>query len=684
MTEVRSFVEIDVPLPSSSTVGSIPNVTSINTTPILIDPGVSIGQRGSVSVSFRDVQYPLAGTSFFSGSFWGKMRALRRSLQGLPLRIIRQAGDQEIVEHYTIETLSRSGGDQVTITAKDLYKVADADRAQAPILSRGRVLLGFDEVATTFTLTPVGIGSLEYPVEGKVAIGGSEVCSFTRAGDDMTIVRAQSGTVAKAHDADEIVQLVLIYDALSPAVIFYSLLATYTDISSDWLPLEEWQADIDSYVGRLYSAEIAVPTSVKVLLDELIEQTGLVTWWDLIGHAVRLKSLRPVTGARVVSTDEMMADSFSFQEQPNKRVSEVWTHFALRNPLAKLDDPANYRSTLLTTDPNADQEYSGQPAIRKIFSRWIAINNRPAASRINSLQLSRYRDPPRKFSFDLFITSESPILGQGLELEHWSLQDEDGNTVTAPVQVTSIERNEDRLVIDAEEMLFTSVIDPDFADGGVRLIVIDSDSYNLNLRDLHDSFYVTAVSGDEVLCIIEANFKVGSMQTGLPAFDVGTWAAGVVITLRILGRIQGAGGQGGYGGMVSSIFPENSYIAETGEAGGTALYTATAVTVDNQGAIYGGGGGGGGGGQFETPAPGGSGGSGFNPGAGGGGGSGPGTTEAGGPAEPLGGVGGGPGQPGGNGSGSNSAGGGAAGAAVDGDSLITYTTVGTIAGAQIN
>src|SRR5690606_16257951 len=138
---------------------------------------------------------------------------------------------------------------------------------------------------------------------------------------------------------------------------------------------------------------------------------------------------------------------FAFTEQPGKRASEVWTYFALRNPLEKLDDPQNYRRVLVTVDPTAEADY-GQPAIRKVFSRWIAINNRPAASRLNSQLLSRFRDPPRKFRVDLFRTSQELLLGQGVHLRHWSLQDEGGAPVTAPAQVISIEAEEDVYSVD--------------------------------------------------------------------------------------------------------------------------------------------------------------------------------------------------------------------------------------------
>src|SRR5690606_22657610 len=129
--------------------------------------------------------------------------------------------------------------------------------------SRGRVATAIDEDDVTLVLTPSGVGDLDYPDSGKVAIGGSEIVSFTRSGDTMTITRAQSGTEAQEHDEDETVQLVLEYVSESPADLVYDLLTNYTDIDPSWCPLAEWKADIDEYIGRLYSAEIAEPTAVS-------------------------------------------------------------------------------------------------------------------------------------------------------------------------------------------------------------------------------------------------------------------------------------------------------------------------------------------------------------------------------------------------------------------------------------
>lgn len=117
--------------------------------------------------------------------------------------------------------------------------------------------------------------------------------------------------------------------------------------------------------------------------------------------------------------------------------------------------------------------------------------------------------------------------------------------------------------------------------------------------------------------------------------------------------------------------------------GGTAFYTRYPVTIENNNTIAGGGGGGG---RTELSTPGGwvtlqgSGGAGNQPGL-------DGIGEASGlvPAtETSGGMGpapgGGPGQAGTSASGT----GGAAGIAVDGDSYITWSVVGTILGSQVN
>ena len=350
----------------------------------------------------------------------------------------------------------------------------------------------------------------------------------------------------------------------------------------------------------------------------------------------------------------------------------------MRNPLERLDDPANYQSAQVSVDSTADPEEP--PAIYKVFSRWIGFGNRDAAVRLNALLLSRYARPPRRFAYRLFRDSPAPELGRGSQIEHYSIQDETGARTVRPVQVVSAEPDTTGTDFVVEEMIFL----PNDDLGDSQVIVIDSDAQNVNLRTLYDTLYGEPVGGGSVLCIIQAGVTIGSANPDLPAFDVGDWPS-VSIDINNAGAIRGAGGIGGQGGLVLDV------NGQPGGAGGVALYTRVAIDLDNAPGTIAGGGGGGGGAKnlVGFASAGGGGGAGRLPGPGGGffGPGSSGTELAGGAggsnASRTAGNGGAPGQDG-DPSLPDGGAGGAAGAAVDGDSFVTYIASGTILGPQVN
>jgi hypothetical protein len=108
--------------------------------------------------------------------------------------------------------------------------------------------------------------------------------------------------------------------------------------------------------------------------------------------------LQPVpSGATVFSEENILRDSLGIKEQPDKRISQVWTYFAQVNPLEDQEDPSNYLSVAATIDGEAETDY-GASSIAKIFSRWIAFGGRSIALNLNDIRLSQYRDPPRRFN----------------------------------------------------------------------------------------------------------------------------------------------------------------------------------------------------------------------------------------------------------------------------------------------
>ncbi len=665
---------------------AIPSVKDIAITPAIISLGENLGQRASVVITFKDHKHIFADEEFSDGTFWGKFRArygLR--LRGYDLRVIRgNVGDVlENMEtrHFVIEsTDGPTTSGEYKIIAKDVLKFADGDRAQAPVLSNGFLAADITNVSASFSVLPSGIGDEEYPSAGWVNIGGNEIVSFTRVADAFTVVsRGVFNTVAAAHDAQDRVQRVLRYEVASPDIIINDLFVGYSGVSQNLIDQTNWAVEIASYLNTVYSAVIAEPTSVSTLLSEIIEQAGLVLWWDDMAQQIKLQVLRPVpSDAAVYSAERYMVNSLEVREQPEKRLSQIYTYFAKINPTVKEDAINNYRSTAYTTDDAAEAEYGGVAAIKKIYSRWIPDGGRSVADTLNEILLARFRDPPRRISFDVLRDSGvNPILGVGYIIMGWPFQETDGAASDVAAQVTRLNPRADVFEVELEEIsstFFTGSTSPD-----VHTVIIDANLFNVNLRTMHDSIYSTPMSGQTINITVNAGVIVGSTSEANPAVDVGTWPVGVTVNLIVVGRIQGKGGDG--------------VTLDSGEAGGTALYTRQSIFLTStDGEIWGGGGAGGCGDLFGGSPGGGGGGAGTNPGAGGGGSPNAGAsgTEtaggAGGTGSGAGGAGGGPGLAGSNGSGAIAFGlGGAAGAAIDGDSFVTdLGGVGDIRGGQIN
>lgn len=676
------------------------SVLSVDHSPSIVSLGENLGQRASVKVTFKDHKHSDAGPGldkyhaergydpYEQGTFWGRFRPRQPYLRGRALRwitgFVGQALDEMETRHFFIESFDGPGVDgKFSITAKDCLKFLDGDRAQAPVLSNGFLVAAIDDNDGSATLSPAGIGNTEYPTSGYVNIGGSEVCAFTRSGDTLTITRAQLGTVASSHSEQDRVQLCVRFDAQDPADIIADLLEDYTDTPTGYIQRAAWLIETEANFGRLLTATITEPTPVNKLISEIVEQAALAIWDDNINQVIRLQVLRAVpTNAALYDDANILKGTFNNAEQPDKRLSQVWIYFGQIDPTKRIEDADNYRSTELAIDDDAEANY-GVPAIKKIFSRWIPALGRSVATRLGVIVLGRYSVPPRKFSFGLFRGSvDTPQMGTGYRLNWWNLQDATGARENVPVQITRLLPRPEAWAADAEEMLFNAP--PEDLDN--RQIVIDFNVNNINLRTVHDQLYPALEVGQTVTCTVAAGVIVGSTSVAVPAFDVGDWDGSPDITVQILGRLQGKGGNGGRGAPTSAA-------GEAGQSGGDALKTTVPINlIDEDGEIFGGGGGGGGGGISSFTGGGGGGGAGQVPGSGGatrgiGVFSGmtdgqPGTTELGGAGgvttqSNFGGAGGDPGQAGqAGGAGVFPGGAGAsAGNAINGISLVT--TVGS-------
>lgn len=746
------------------------NIESVSYSPTIISLGEDLGQRSSLTVTFKDHRHSDTGPAgdkylgdraynpYEQGTYWGKFRTRQQFLRGRPMRLIQGLKGQTLAEmdtrHFIVESFDGPGLDGMfTITAKDVLKLADADRAQAPLLSQGSLTADINSVVTSATLTPAGIGNSSYPASGYLNIGGKEIVAFTRSADTLTITRAQFGTEATEHKAGDRCQVCLIYDAEDPADVIADLFETYASIPSSAIPLANWQAETAAYYRRLVSACIAEPTSVNKLVSELVVQCGLAIWPDDVENIIRLQVLRNIaTDAEVFdATDDgsaggangsnVVEDSLKVREQPEKRISQVWTFFGLKTPLLPLDDPSSYRSSARLVDLDAEENY-GQPAIKKIFSRWIPSGGLTIAERANQIQLGRYVNAPRHFSFSLFRRgAETPTLGEGCRLLGLPMQDLTGAYENVPAQITRLNPGTGLWEAEATEMLFNSAYDE---GDGTPTVIFDANENNVNLLTRFEDLFPPAEHGDTVEFYVNEGVIIGSTSTAVASMIVGDWLTQAVTGNRTSGspiitglnvstatwaavgqRVFGTGipagakiltvdsttqvtldanassgagtstaltihtviinlylrgrvqGKGGNGG--TGFFPE-----QPGAAGGLAFYTRYGLNLDlttGDAEAWGGGGGGGGanggGGGGGAGTVGGSGGAGNFPGA-------PGTSEAGGAGGDEGGAGGGPGLAGSASDPPAGLAGGAAGGAIDGVSYVDKTGTGDIRGSETN
>jgi hypothetical protein len=644
------------------------------------------------------------------GTFWGKFLARNPFYANYRARVRRgfmgDALEDMNVRSYIVDRITGPKNGRVSLSMKDLFSLIEARKAVAPVASQGELFAGISISDTTATLSPAGIGDLEYPASGHVAIQ-SEAIFFTRIADALTFLdgsppastRGSLNTEAEAHDAEDLVQLVLSFESQLVQDIIYTLLTEFAEIPVANIDKDEWDI-LAAAAGMddLYTARIVEPTPVKDLIGELIEQAGCTVWHDPSTDMIRFQPLRPQGGVKTVTDREwIVGGSLDLKRQDNKRVSRTAVYFAQDNPTLRLDERKNYRQRVITPDLDAESPTQyGVPAIKEIFSRWIPQFSSGLAGDVGARINALFRDPPHEASFRLFRDRDGQLqLAEPFNLLTFEGQDDTGAQTPILMSPVEIAREENEIAVKAQGVKFFT--DPDEV-AGVREITLNStDMRNLNLRTIHDSIFAAPTGDEEITFILPSGFTVGSTSTGSAAIRTGSWPAGVVLTLHIDGRAQAKGGVGGTGGSPNGA---------AGSAGGLALLFEFQLHITGAGEIFGGGGGGGGGGANGGAGGGGGGGAGTDGGAGGAGGSGlfpgnpgaTGTSEAGGSGGTGGTSGGGTGATGGAGGGPALAGaaggpglfsggaGGGPGNAIDGVSLATFDSPNLldIRGSQIN
>lgn len=534
-TTAIKFIDPRSPLPRDDYY--IPSMKSAKVSPARLNPAganrnsSALGKRAVLTAQFNDHPHndkvvdlyraDRPYDPFERGTFWSKWRS--RNPYYIHTFIDYVTGyllNGSIVEKTTRSFVMTgfegpNGKGAVTIQAKDILTLVEDDKAQAPTANTGKLSATLAAGATSATLTPAGIGNLEYPASGRIRIE-KEVMDFTRSGDNLTLSnRGSLGTEDEEHAEDSVVQWCLEYTSENFSDILYDLLNVYAGIDASLLNKAAWDVEQAAYLPNLYTAIIAEPTGVAQLISEMCQQMYFTVWWDERTSLVEVKALRAAQDEEVTSLNDdahLLADSITWSDNTDELITQAWVFHGQINPTVKLNQESNYSTVEIVG--NFDAEGSDQydtSKIKKIYSRWIDATNTTAANDLATSVINRYSTVPRSCTFTVDAKDDSLWLSDFIKITNRLNVNQFGQVEPVNLQIMQASEPESgsRVTYAAQQYLLQQEVDPDDIN-----IVIGSDLLNVNLYDLYVSLKGTPAGTETVTFTIRDGVVVGGDTAG--------------------------------------------------------------------------------------------------------------------------------------------------------------------------
>lgn len=421
----------------------------------------SLGKRARVTVNLKDFRWTDQKTDPYvanrpydpmtQGTFFGRLRARFPYYYGRALRVRNGYVGDDIASmhtrHYIItEWTGPDSSGNVQITAQDPLKLADDEFAQCPRPSSGKLAEGISDSFTgDVDFSAVSAGD-DYAASGRIAIG-SEIMSFTRSGDTLTIVaRGLDGTEAASHGEGDTVQECYRVENALPGDVSEDLLGDFTGIDAAHLPTTDWSSEFGVWLpGLRLTRTIAKPTPVRTLLSQIAD-FGIVFWWDEIGQEIKLKANRPPgydeTFTSLTDASSILEMTARREDLDAQRLSRVLVWHGYISATDNMTDGDNYKRLPVTIDTDAEgaNEYD-QIREMQVFLPWLGPNGNDAiAQAIGARLLYRYRDTPQRLTFNADVKDRDTAAIAGLvEVTSKTLQDEFGAPLASQMQITSVE-----------------------------------------------------------------------------------------------------------------------------------------------------------------------------------------------------------------------------------------------------
>ena len=464
----------------------IPNIKSVTTDPTRINVGgrrgreSPLGLRSQAKVQAIDHPHsdqlvdPYVSQRSYDplerSTFWAKWLRRNPYYVNRPMRIKEGFAGQSLNEmqtrNYIIERIEGpDSSGRVSIAAKDILRLADNDKAKAPALSSGKLLVEYPEESTASFIVTGGTLA-QYTAYGTKAVHmGDEVIRYTSVTElsngDLEfsgITRATDGSEQQSHDAEDSVQACLEYVNANPWDVVYDLLTEFGSVPTRFCNLSAWTAEGERWLANYPLTRLLTePEGVTTLLGELSEQCLFYLWWDERSQQVRFKAIAPSIGGVPLLTerDNLLADSVSIKIKPDERASEVWVNFLPRDATSDDKKRKEFRRTRARVDLEAASDFQYQERIvYEVFSRWLTTD---VQSSLLALRLlNTFRDPPKYLSFSLDVAQRDIGPGDSFDVQYRGFVDDSGLSTPVRYEVISSHEpdNMGRVKIEAIQSLY--------------------------------------------------------------------------------------------------------------------------------------------------------------------------------------------------------------------------------------
>ena len=449
---IYTFCDEGAQLPAS--VDAIPSLISYSLAPTKLDVGKSLGQRASITLSFRDHPHNDSGvdkyfatrsyTPLARGTFWGKLRARNPYYQGRVIRVrsgyITSPWDWNNFEDrvYVIEKIDGPDASGIVkITAKDLLKLVDDKRAQVPTKTSGALVYALTPTDTVSITLTTGTGS-QYDSAGYVRVGEEIIRYTSRSGDVLSaLTRGQFGSDVQDHAIGDSVQMCTYYNGENVVDVVTELLSAIPDA---YIDTAGFAVEQDRWFN-IYSVTrlISQPTGVTELLNDICAEVLMSIWWDEKASLVRMAAIAPVfenADPTDINDDEhIILGSLSSEDDATQRISQVWYYYDKKN--ATSDDEGNYKSVVIAVDAAAEssQQYN-ESRIKKVKCKWVVSDG--IAKAVSGRILRIYRDNPRVVKFSMDAKDGAVWTNDVIDLTTIRVQDVDGSAKTERMRITSV------------------------------------------------------------------------------------------------------------------------------------------------------------------------------------------------------------------------------------------------------